>query len=84
MLRRRRRFGHRHLGLRLRLVHEQGSDVVPGDICGDLDRSGQDISFDGATGKVAFDEFGDTTTRILTAYEVKGGEWKDVSTEEFK
>ena len=27
-----------------------------------------------ATGEVAFDEFGDTTTRILTAYEVKDGD----------
>lgn len=43
----------------------------------------KDVSFDGATGKVAFDEFGDTTTRILTAYEVKDGAWTDVSTEEF-
>lgn len=43
-----------------------------------------DVSFDGATGTVAFDEFGDTTTRILTVYEVKDGKWGDVSTEEFK
>lgn len=43
----------------------------------------KDVSFDGATGKVAFDEFGDTTTRVLTAYEVKDGKWTDVSTEEF-
>ena len=44
----------------------------------------KDVSFDGVTGKVSFDEYGDNTTRVLTAYEVKGGEWKDVSTEEFK
>ncbi|QBF47904.1 branched-chain amino acid ABC transporter substrate-binding protein [Janibacter limosus] len=44
----------------------------------------KDVSFDGVTGKVAFDEYGDTTTRILTVYEVKGGAWKDVNTEEFK
>ena len=43
-----------------------------------------DVTFDGATGKVAFDEFGDTTTRVLTAYEVKDGEWTDVNTEEFE
>ena len=28
------------------------------------------VSFDGATGKVAFDEFGDTTTKVLTVYKV--------------
>ncbi|UUZ43610.2 branched-chain amino acid ABC transporter substrate-binding protein [Janibacter limosus] len=44
----------------------------------------KDVSFDGVTGKVAFDEYGDTTTRILTVYEVKGGARKDVNTEEFK
>jgi branched-chain amino acid transport system substrate-binding protein len=33
------------------------------------------VSFDGATGKVAFDEFGDTTTKTLTVYKVEGGKW---------
>lgn len=42
------------------------------------------VSFDGVTGKVAFDEFGDTTSRVLTAYGVKGGKWEAVNTEEFK
>jgi len=44
----------------------------------------QDGSIDGVTGKVAFDEFGDTTTRILTVYKVEGGAWKPQKTEEFK
>ncbi|HRW01463.1 MAG TPA: branched-chain amino acid ABC transporter substrate-binding protein [Tetrasphaera sp.] len=42
------------------------------------------VSFDGVTGKVAFDEFGDTTTKILTVYKVTGGEWKTEKTDEFK
>jgi len=42
------------------------------------------VSFDGVTGKVAFDEFGDTTSRVLTVYGVKDGTWAPVSTEEFK
>ncbi|HEY5847123.1 MAG TPA: branched-chain amino acid ABC transporter substrate-binding protein [Microlunatus sp.] len=42
------------------------------------------VSFDGATGKVAFDEFGDTTTKVLTVYKVEGGKWAPVKTEEFK
>jgi branched-chain amino acid transport system substrate-binding protein len=33
------------------------------------------VSFDGATGKVAFDQYGDTTTKVLTAYKVKDGKW---------
>jgi branched-chain amino acid transport system substrate-binding protein len=42
------------------------------------------VSFDGATGKVAFDEFGDTTTKVLTTYKVVDGNWVADETEEFK
>ena len=34
------------------------------------------VSFDGVTGKVAFDEYGDTTSQVLTVYKVEGGEWE--------
>ncbi len=44
----------------------------------------QKSSFDGVTGKVAFDEFGDTTTKVLTVYKVTNQEWKPVKTDEFK
>jgi branched-chain amino acid transport system substrate-binding protein len=44
----------------------------------------QDAGIDGVTGKVAFDQYGDTTTRILTVYKVEGGAWKPQKTEEFK
>ena len=33
-----------------------------------------DVAFDGVTGKVAFDEYGDTTSRVLTVYAVD--EWQ--------
>ena len=33
------------------------------------------VSFDGATGKVAFDEFGDSVSRVLTVYAVTDGAW---------
>jgi len=42
------------------------------------------VSFDGATGKVAFDPYGDSVTRVLTVYKVTGGAWKPAKTEEFK
>ena len=35
-----------------------------------------EVAFDGVTGKVAFDEYGDTTSSVLTVYEVEGGAWK--------
>lgn len=42
------------------------------------------VSFDGATGPVAFDEYGDNTTRILTVYKVEDGEWVPEQTDEFE
>jgi branched-chain amino acid transport system substrate-binding protein len=42
------------------------------------------VSFDGVTGKVAFDEYGDTTSKVLTVYKVAGGKWATVETKEFK
>jgi len=33
------------------------------------------VKFDGATGPVAFDQYGDTTTKTLTVYKVEGGKW---------
>ncbi|WP_327252182.1 branched-chain amino acid ABC transporter substrate-binding protein [Streptomyces sp. NBC_01244] len=38
----------------------------------------QGVSFDGVTGKVSFDEFGDATNKQLTVYKVEGTEWKSV------
>ena len=42
------------------------------------------VSFDGVTGKVAFDQYGDSTSRVLTVYKVVSGTWAPVSTEAFK
>jgi len=37
---------------------------------------------EGATGAIAFDEFGDTVTKVLTIYRVTDGAWAAVTTEE--
>ena len=42
------------------------------------------VSFDGVTGKVAFDQYGDSTSRVLTVYKVTAGAWSPVNTEAFK
>lgn len=42
------------------------------------------VSFDGATGKVGFDEFGDAVARVLTVYKVVDGKWKAEKTGEPK
>ncbi|MGW4201940.1 branched-chain amino acid ABC transporter substrate-binding protein [Streptomyces sp. NPDC004726] len=48
---------------------------VPDDARAKVTEAMGKVSFDGVTGKVAFDEFGDTTNKQLTVYTVKNGEW---------
>ena len=43
-----------------------------------------EISLEGATGTVEFDENGDTTNTLLTVYEVAGGAWESVVTGEYE
>ena len=43
----------------------------------------QNISFDGATGQIAFDQFGDTKSKVLTVYQVKDGKFVAVKTDTF-
>ncbi|WP_344221878.1 branched-chain amino acid ABC transporter substrate-binding protein [Kribbella sancticallisti] len=42
------------------------------------------VSFDGVTGKVAFDQYGDTTSKVLTVYKVDGTKWSTVETKDFE
>ena len=43
-----------------------------------------DVDFEGASGRVAFDEFGDSVSRVLTVYKVEGGAWAASKTEDFQ
>jgi branched-chain amino acid transport system substrate-binding protein len=42
------------------------------------------VTFDGATGKVGFDTYGDATAKVLTVYTVEGGKWTAKKTGEVK
>ena len=44
----------------------------------------QDVKFDGVSGEVGFDEFGDTTNKQLSLYEVKKGKHTPVKTGTFE
>jgi branched-chain amino acid transport system substrate-binding protein len=33
------------------------------------------VSFDGATGKISFDKYGDAVSKVITVYKVAGGKW---------
>jgi branched-chain amino acid transport system substrate-binding protein len=66
-----------------------GQDKITDELRPKLRQAIQDASFDGVTGKVGFDEFGDTTTRILTVYKVEKDAsgalaWKPQETKEFQ
>ncbi|MDX2930985.1 branched-chain amino acid ABC transporter substrate-binding protein [Streptomyces ipomoeae] len=59
-------------------VVEDNDGKLPDDARAKITEAMQNVSFDGVTGKVSFDEYGDTTNKQLTVYKVEGGEWKAV------
>ncbi|WP_172638753.1 branched-chain amino acid ABC transporter substrate-binding protein [Streptomyces tailanensis] len=59
-------------------VVEDNDGKLPDDARAQITAAMQNVSFDGVTGKVSFDEYGDTTNKQLTVYKVEGGEWKAV------
>lgn len=42
------------------------------------------VTFDGVTGQIAFDKYGDTTNTMITAYQVDKGAWASRFSAEFK
>ncbi|MEU9235541.1 bifunctional serine/threonine-protein kinase/ABC transporter substrate-binding protein [Streptomyces subrutilus] len=52
--------------------------TLPADARAKMPQAVAGLSFDGVTGRVAFDEYGDTVNRQLTVYAVKGGSWTTV------
>ncbi|HET9443515.1 MAG TPA: branched-chain amino acid ABC transporter substrate-binding protein [Acidimicrobiales bacterium] len=61
----------------------EGEDEITPDVREKIVQEVGETELDGATGEVAFDEFGDTVTKVLTVYKVTAGEWKAVKTDEF-
>ncbi|MEU6365812.1 branched-chain amino acid ABC transporter substrate-binding protein [Streptomyces sp. NPDC046931] len=59
-------------------VVEDNGGKLPSDARAKVTAAMQNVSFDGVTGKVSFDEFGDTTNKQLTVYAVKDGAWATV------
>ncbi len=50
----------------------------------DVTKAVQDANYDGITGKITFDQFGDTTVKVLTVYQVKSGKFVAAKTDTFK
>ncbi|MCC9685535.1 MULTISPECIES: branched-chain amino acid ABC transporter substrate-binding protein [unclassified Streptomyces] len=64
-------------------VIEDNDGKLPDDARAKVVDAMQNVSFDGVTGKVSFDEFGDATNKQLTVYTVKGGDWATVKSGTF-
>ncbi|MBT2470466.1 branched-chain amino acid ABC transporter substrate-binding protein [Streptomyces sp. ISL-66] len=64
-------------------VVDANNGKLPSDARAKVLAAVQSVSFDGVTGKVSFDEFGDATNKQLTVYKVEGGDWKSVESGTF-
>ncbi|MFI7298716.1 branched-chain amino acid ABC transporter substrate-binding protein [Streptomyces sp. NPDC050121] len=60
-----------------KVVSDNGGKL-PDDARAKVTAAVQNVSFDGVTGKVSFDEYGDATNKQLTVYAVENGAWKAV------
>ncbi len=61
-----------------------GKDAVNDDVRKSVVDEVGKVSISGVTGQVAFDEFGDTTTKVLTVYTVENKKWVAKKTDAFK
>lgn len=61
-----------------------GTTEIDETVRGEIRDAVQGANHQGITGPVAFDEFGDTTTRVLTVYQVQNGAWAPKETAEFE
>ncbi|MFI1352110.1 ABC transporter substrate-binding protein [Streptomyces sp. NPDC020898] len=64
--------------LAVKKVVEDNDGKLPSDARAKITAAVQNVSFDGVTGKVSFDEYGDATNKQLTVYAVENGAWKAV------
>ncbi|MFI5791811.1 branched-chain amino acid ABC transporter substrate-binding protein [Streptomyces sp. NPDC051677] len=65
-----------------KVVADNGGKL-PDDARAKVTAAVQNVSFDGVTGKVSFDEYGDATNKQLTVYAVENGAWKAVKSGTF-
>ncbi|CAO0825072.1 hypothetical protein SMICM17S_03433 [Streptomyces microflavus] len=66
----------------VKAVVEANDGKLPSDARAKVAEAVGKVDFEGVTGKVSFDEFGDTTNKQLTVYEYKDGNWAAVKSGE--
>lgn len=60
----------------VKIAVEENDGKLPEDARAKVLEAMSKVKFDGVTGSVSFDEYGDTTNTMMTAYRVEGKEWK--------
>ncbi|NUP44945.1 MAG: branched-chain amino acid ABC transporter substrate-binding protein [Streptomyces sp.] len=68
----------------VKAVVNENDGKLPDDARAKITEALNKVSFDGVTGKVSFDEYGDTTNKQLTVYKVVKGAWTDAVSRTFK
>lgn len=66
----------------VKIAHEKNDNKVPSRE--QVLEAMAEVKFTGVTGDVSFDEYGDTTNTMMTAYQVESGAWKDKKSEAVK
>ncbi|MFK4265078.1 branched-chain amino acid ABC transporter substrate-binding protein [Streptomyces milbemycinicus] len=67
----------------VKAVVNDNDGKLPDDARAKITEALNKVSFDGVTGKVSFDEYGDTTNKQLTVYKVVKGAWTDETSRTF-
>jgi len=60
-----------------------GKDKIDESVRKDVIKAVQETQTDGVTGKLAFDPYGDSTSKILTVYKIKNGDFAPEKTADF-
>ncbi|MFJ4822445.1 branched-chain amino acid ABC transporter substrate-binding protein [Streptomyces bacillaris] len=66
----------------VKAVADANDGKLPSDARAQVAEAVGKVDFEGVTGKVSFDEYGDTTNKQLTVYEYKDGDWVAVKSGE--
>ncbi|MBT3075346.1 MULTISPECIES: branched-chain amino acid ABC transporter substrate-binding protein [Streptomyces] len=66
----------------VKAVADANDGKLPSDARAKVAEAVGKVDFEGVTGKVSFDEYGDTTNKQLTVYEYKDGDWVAVKSGE--
>ncbi|MET9517216.1 branched-chain amino acid ABC transporter substrate-binding protein [Streptomyces sp. NPDC002994] len=68
----------------IKIVVAENDGKLPDDARAQVLKAMSKVKFDGVTGPVSFDEYGDTTNTMMTAYQVTDGAWKSKLSEAYK